>query len=393
MIIPKLPSLPKIEISPVPEQIFLSTAKGILSFVIHLSLLDLFLIAIIILLVNASPSIRQRAVVSLGFLLLIFGLEVSFINVYTLLCSWLSPSTTLEPLTEVILGNLNSVTPIITDSVLLAHIVIERIEHSKSYLRLAVTMAAPVLLKFGRLANAAIYIMTCAEFVLSSVTTGDGVPDMDILNAAQARSMNIASALQMVDNSYQLAMYYLNAFEQRRMSTMQGLSQPTTTTTPAAATPESLRTLFLASAGNFLLPILLSAAQLAASRAWPDSNVPRDIERVKVVVNVAGAAATSLIAALKRWRLARATEAKGKGKAVDTATTATWVDMEEATERTALMAGQGQTRVYSKRSESRRLGPGTSPGGEKIHVMFDAGLIDVEMKEDQAHMDISLPVL
>lgn len=84
MIIPKLPSLPKIEISPVPEQIFLSTVKGVLSFVIHLSLLDSSLIAIIILLVNANPSARQKATVSLGFILLVFGLEVSFVNIYTL---------------------------------------------------------------------------------------------------------------------------------------------------------------------------------------------------------------------------------------------------------------------------------------------------------------------
>ena len=116
------------------------------------------------------------------------------------LCSWLSPSTTLEPLTIVILGILNGVMPILTDSILLTHIVIERLEHSKSRLRLAMAMAAPVFLKFGRLANAAIYIAVCAEFVLDSIIFGDGVPDMDALNAEQARSMEISSVLQIVDN-------------------------------------------------------------------------------------------------------------------------------------------------------------------------------------------------
>jgi len=117
------------------------------------------------------------------------------------LCSWLSPSTTLEPLTVVILSVLNGVMPILTDSILLTHIVVERLEHSKSPLRLAMTMAAPVFLKFGRLANAAIYIAACAEFVLSSIIFGDGVLDTDVLNAAQARSMEISSVLHMVDNS------------------------------------------------------------------------------------------------------------------------------------------------------------------------------------------------
>ena len=99
------------------------------------------------------------------------------------------------------MGTLNDVTPIMTDSVLLLHIVIERIEHSKSPLRLAMTMAVPVFLKFGRLANTAIYIVACAEFVLSSVSAKEGVPDMNILNAARVRSMQIACALQAVDNT------------------------------------------------------------------------------------------------------------------------------------------------------------------------------------------------
>lgn len=99
------------------------------------------------------------------------------------------------------MGILNDVTPIVTDSVLLLHIVIERIEHSKSPVRLALTMATPVFLKFGRLANTAIYTVACAEFVLSSVKTQDGVPDMNILDAARARGMQIACALQAIDNS------------------------------------------------------------------------------------------------------------------------------------------------------------------------------------------------
>jgi hypothetical protein len=151
-------------------------------------------------------------------------------------------------------------------------------------------------------------------------------------------------------------------------------------TAATSTTPSGLLAIFLASAGNFLLPILLSAAQLAVSRRWPDSDIPRDIECAKVVVNIAGAATTSLVAALKRLRLAR--------KAVVTsATSGAIVEVEAApaeaaaaaaTERTALLAGQA-------RSSARRA-------GEKRNVRFDAELIDINLKEDQAQMDISLPV-
>lgn len=99
------------------------------------------------------------------------------------------------------MGILNGVTPIITDSILLLHIVVDRLEHSKSPIRLAMTMAPPVLLKFGRLANTAMYIVACAAFVLSSVKSGDGIPNTDILDAAQRQSMEIASTFQAVDNS------------------------------------------------------------------------------------------------------------------------------------------------------------------------------------------------
>jgi len=381
--IPKLPSPPTFEISPVPELIFLTTVKGLLSFVIDLSLLDSSLILIIILLVNANPSIRRKAVVALSILLLVFGLEISFVNVYVLVCSWLSPSTALEPLTVVILGILNGIMPIITDSILLTHIVIERTEHSKSLLRLVLTMAAPVFLKFGRLGNAAIYIAACAEFVLSSVVSGNDVPDMDILDAAQARSMQIACTLQMVDNSYQLVVYYLNAFEQRR-KTLQGLALSATSTTP-----QGLVALLLASSGTFLLPILLSAAQLAASHRWPDSDIPQDLERIKVVVNVAGAAATSLVAALKRWRVAAAVakaEAEAKAAAV-------WARASvEGTETTALLASSSSlARPYSGTASGsgslRRAGE-----KKRMMMMYDVALIDVNLKEDQEQMATSLPV-
>lgn len=87
---PELLSIPTIKLSPIPELIFLGTVKGLLSFVINLSLLDLSLVFIIVLLVNANPSIRRTAAVSLSILLLLFGLEISFVNVYALVSRFAS---------------------------------------------------------------------------------------------------------------------------------------------------------------------------------------------------------------------------------------------------------------------------------------------------------------
>ena len=99
MLFPKLPSLPAIEMSPVPELIFLGTVKGLLSFVINLSLLDLSLIFIILLLVNANPSIRRKAAVSLSILFLLFGLEISLVNIYALVSPFAVRASSTQLLT------------------------------------------------------------------------------------------------------------------------------------------------------------------------------------------------------------------------------------------------------------------------------------------------------
>ena len=150
-------------------------------------------------------------------------------------------------------------------------------------------------------------------------------------------------------------------------------------TAATSTTPQGLLALLLASGGNFLLPILLSAAQLAASRRWPDSDIPRDIERVKVVVNIAGAATTSLVAALKSWRMARVAAAAAAAEVLALA------EAELPTEMTALLAGHARSRAALKTKTSTQA-------GEKRHVRFDAELIEINMKEDQEQMAISLPV-
>ena len=109
--------------------------------------------------------------------------------------------------------------------------------------------------------------------------------------------------------------------------------------------PSGLIGILLASAGTFLLPIALSTAQLAVSRRWPDSDVPQNLEQIKVIVNVAGAATTSLVAVLNRWNLKRILAvAEAEVGAVARGMVA------DATERSALL--DSQTRPFLKRTAS-----------------------------------------
>jgi hypothetical protein len=160
----------------------------------------------------------------------------------------------------------------------------------------------------------------------------------------------------------------------------------TTLTAATSTTPTGLIQILLASGGNFLLPIVLSTAQLAVSRQWPDSDIPQNLEQVKVIVNVAGASVTSLVAALNRWHLSRITGilAAAAEAAADSETAALVRHVTvDATETTALLGRQSRPHLQRKTSKERQEG-----------VKFDAEMmIDIGSAEDQTKgFATSLPV-
>ena len=140
---------------------------------------------------------------------------------------------------------------------------------------------------------------------------------------------------------------------------------PTATT---STTPSGLVAILLASGGNILLPILLSTTQLAVSRHWPDSDIPQHLEQIKVIVNVAGAATTSLVAVVKRWnpkRVLAAVEAEAAALAPRVVV--------DATETTALLGGQSGPHLKRKVSKERRVGEDNA----WVRLGSDAELIDI----------------
>ncbi len=147
-----------------------------------------------------------------------------------------------------------------------------------------------------------------------------------------------------------------------------------------STTPTGLVGILLASGGNFLLPIILSTAQLVISRQWPDSDIPQNLEQVKVTVNVVGASATSLLAALNRWRMSRITTMLAAAQEEEAAM-ARRVTL-GATETTALLDGQSGAHLKRKTSQERQ-----------VEVKFDAEWIDIGLAEDRMQgFGTSLPV-
>jgi hypothetical protein len=94
--------LPEIKISPIPERIFLSTIKVLLVPAMNLSLSQCGAIGALILLTNSSAALRKATVQLYGYLSLIIGAEIAFINAYVLvsrpykpLCYSVNPLTGL----------------------------------------------------------------------------------------------------------------------------------------------------------------------------------------------------------------------------------------------------------------------------------------------------------
>lgn len=279
--------LPEIKINPLPERIFLSTIKALVVPAMNLSFSQCCAVGALILLTNSSPTLRKATVQLYGYLSLLIGAEIAFINSYVLVCSWISPSTTLQPVTVVTLNLLNSIIPVFTDSVILFQLVKEKASQSKSRAELVATTGTPVFLKFARLVSAVMFIRASADFIHASLsTTKPGrVPDFAAVEAARTQGVYMSSGLQLFDNVFSLGIYWTYINKIREL---------TAVTASAPLSPNSLSDLVWVFGSNYILPIVLNAVQLATASLMPSSNAATLIDSAKVVLNIASASVAAL---------------------------------------------------------------------------------------------------
>lgn len=83
--------LPEIKVSPLPEDIFLFTIKALLVPAMNLSYSQYGVIGALILLTNSSAALRKATVQIYGYLSLIIGAEIAFINAYVLVSTLWEP--------------------------------------------------------------------------------------------------------------------------------------------------------------------------------------------------------------------------------------------------------------------------------------------------------------
>jgi hypothetical protein len=235
-------------------------------------------------------------------------------------CSWISPSTTLQPLTVVILNVLNSLVPIYTDSLVLYLLVKEKASHSDSKIELASSMGTPILLKFMRLVNAVTYIHTSAEFILTSFVIAEGGVNTDTtIMMGRMRNVYMTTNLQLVDNlsvsSHHVRHLFVDIIARRyslyvhwshtiKIWKLIGSARPSALPflharvmlicwsflfiiiIPAPLNLTSIVGLVCSFSLNYILPIVLNAAQLAISSYIRSSNIAMLIDSAKVVINI-----------------------------------------------------------------------------------------------------------
>jgi hypothetical protein len=225
----------------------------------------------------------------------------------------------------VILNVLNSLVPVYTDSLVLYILVKEKASHSDSKLKLAFSMGTPILLKFMRLAKAVMYIHTSAEFILTSfVDTKGGVTPDTAMDMARMWNVYIFTSLQLVDNlsvsSHHVRdifvdttacrySFYVHLSHTIKMWKSIGSARPSAfpfslsrvmliywsflIIIPAPLNLTSIVGLVWSFSLNYILPIVLNAAQLAISSYLQTSNIVMLIDMIdsaKVVINIASAA-------------------------------------------------------------------------------------------------------
>ena len=233
-------------------------------------------------------------------------------------------------MTVVALNALNSVVPVYTDSLVLIHLIKEKASQSNSKVKLVSTMGTPVLLKCARLASAVMSIHASTEFIITSLTVGNGgnaSNNIDYVEMARNWSVYASTGLHLVDNlsvstpEHGAVFFFVDAicFADTRSPCIGctpfrcGSSPPpchvrsrflpphipqnfssSYVSPPAPIVPTSFSGLVLSLGSQYVLPIVLNAAQLAASSYIPSGNAAMLIESAKVMINIASASVTTL---------------------------------------------------------------------------------------------------
>ncbi|KAI0260641.1 hypothetical protein BC834DRAFT_899389 [Gloeopeniophorella convolvens] len=247
-------------------------------------------VMLLALLFFSDSAMWRKPVFILNVLSIMLGIAASIVNIYIEVHSLRNLTPPSSPALIVVEGSLFSAAPIVVDSVLLFRL-LAIFPRKLTSLRVYITVLAfPVLLKFGRIANNAVYLNYDDHFARSSLHSTTPDKNASILKAHQA-NVKAEWILQLVDNMYCSGIFLYKIYRHD------------TLWKSGSSIARRIRTLFWISATNFVFPVILGIAELAVYFASSNNYLlALYIDFVKMPVNVIGVVFATLWAAEGRRR-------------------------------------------------------------------------------------------
>ncbi|KZV74268.1 hypothetical protein PENSPDRAFT_648112 [Peniophora sp. CONT] len=292
--------------APLPERLFFTAARTAIVFVRDLKALDWVLVGVIAALVVPVPVYRAGATRGLQGLLVLLAALFTLVNLYILAASWTPDLISPEKSTLALVDISNFISPIAADSVLLYNTVLDNLVQGMSFQQLAVTSAAPFILKIGRLLDSIPFIRDRMGLVMGRIKEDEEYGSYALLRPDRVASVKIdpkmsveiGTGMQIFDNLYTFFLFLKSVNSERKAARREGPSHIPRT----ALASQPSRTLILLSFTNFIAPIILSAAQLVALIKSQDEDdmLPFYLAIVKSLIQILGALSASLLASLQR---------------------------------------------------------------------------------------------
>ncbi|TFY53384.1 hypothetical protein EVG20_g10140 [Dentipellis fragilis] len=250
---------------PPPGTNFLAALKPAIIFLMIGTTMGSILVAMLLaLLFFSTRDLRRKPIFIFNILAILLGIAAGFIlNVYDSIHTILSPTDPIERRYFILMGALYSLTPILVDSILLLRLNAVYSWHSTQRMKFIAIMTFPVLVKFSRLGNNAMYLANYSRNASSLTNNTTAAGGGMVLVTSKLPGVKIEWFLQIFDNAYTSALFLIRVHSD---STRPRVHTQRTN----QSFSHKLRTFFWIAVSNFIFPVLMAIVQLVIYMATPN---------------------------------------------------------------------------------------------------------------------------
>ncbi|KAA1470949.1 hypothetical protein DENSPDRAFT_83311 [Dentipellis sp. KUC8613] len=212
----------------------------------------------------STRDLWRKPIFIFNILAILLGIAGGFVlNVYDSIHSILSPTDPIPRKWFILMGVIDSFTPILVDSILLLRLNAVYPRHSTPRLKYIAIMAFPVFVKIARSVNNIIYLSNYSRHASSLVDNTTAAGAGMVLVTSKLPDVKVGWFLQIFDNAYTSGLFLIRVYSD---SVQLGVHTHRTNQSFA----QKLRTLFWIAVSNFVFPVIMAVVQLAIYMATPN---------------------------------------------------------------------------------------------------------------------------